>query len=276
MQGTFIENLGLSFVKTCLMTYWGNICYFGVYLICLIYLYAKYKKETEMFSVYTVFLFATIYNPVLVKYIFRYFNMDDVYYRFFWLLPVTYIMAFTSTKIVKCEQHVIRKIIFGIGIIYVLVFTGIPVKSIQDICRIPDNLYCVSNDVIEISKYIHKDTERKNIHLAVSNDLVMTIRQYDASLLLTLNRDFVLCWEGAENFQSLADSEVYPQQKAIMDVIYAGNTTNPEGFLEAIQETYTNYLVVSKSIDIDIFLRSNRFENIGETENYRIYKCLFT
>ena len=33
MQGIYIDELGLNFVKTCFKTYVGDVCFFGVFIV---------------------------------------------------------------------------------------------------------------------------------------------------------------------------------------------------------------------------------------------------
>ena len=94
MQDVYLEQLGLHFVKTCLTTYLGKVYFFGIF-IASIFLFSLYKKnKLRYFTLYTLFLFCTIFNPFLVKLIFGYFDQDEVYYRFFWLLPINIIVSF--------------------------------------------------------------------------------------------------------------------------------------------------------------------------------------
>ncbi|MCI6044204.1 hypothetical protein MR857_12965 [bacterium] len=270
MQGIYIQDLGLSFVKTCFSTYWEGLCFFGLYLFAIFFLMSSPKKEHKMLSIYTLFLFATIFNPILIKYFFVQFNMDDVYYRFIWLLPVNILLAYFFIHCIDRGNSSAQKLLIILCMVCAIIFTGNPVKYWKSAIAFPDNLYKVTDDVLEISEYIHQDAEEKNPLIAVSSDLIMTIRQYDASLILTLDRDMVICWQGSPNFQDLVYHEQYSTQKAIMDVIYGGDTSHPEEFQAAIQSTSTQYLVYSNQLDITEFLKNEGFTSIAQTENYII------
>ena len=94
MQGIYLNDLGLKFVKTCFTNYWGQIYFFGVFVVAVNWFFLAQKHRLKYFSLYTFFLFLTIYNPVLVKIFFKYFNQDSVYYRFFWLLAVNLVFGY--------------------------------------------------------------------------------------------------------------------------------------------------------------------------------------
>lgn len=272
MQGIYIHDLGLNFVKTCFTNYWGYLCFFGIYIFIVIFMFLSIKKEHKMLSIYNLFLFATIFNPALIKYFFAPFQMDDVYYRFIWLLPVNILLAYLGTQCIDLGTTAFQKAFVGICIVGTIMLVGSPVKYWKSAVNFPDNLYKVSDDVLEVSEYIHQDTTEENPRIAVAQELIMSMRQYDASLILTLDRDMVLCWQGAPNFQVLSDNEWYVYEKSIMDVIYGGNTSNPDDFRTAIQATSTQYLVYSCQLDIATFLTAEGFTPIAQTDNFVIFR----
>ncbi|MDY3765201.1 MAG: hypothetical protein SO016_00675 [Lachnospiraceae bacterium] len=271
MQGIYLEELGLGFVTTCLEKYWEGIYFFLFFLAGVIWLLFQKKKERRNMAVYVIFLVLTIFNPVLVKYFFAPFNMDDVYYRFFWLLPVSILLGYFCTMIISCVKSWWKKVLLTVGCICLILAGGEPVKEVASVLQMPDNLYKVPDDVLEISEYIHHDSQEENPRVAAELELLMTLRQYDASLYLTLDRDLALCWQGAPNFQIWASTRKYQIEKAIMDVIYAGDISRPDEFNSAVEYTSTEYLVFSKNVDIQLFLQQNGFQFLAETDSYFLY-----
>lgn len=272
MQGIYIDELGLNFVKTCFKTYVGDVCFFGVFIACIFLLFIRPQKLTKSTSAYVLLLFLTIFNPFLVKLFFSYFHQDDVYYRFFWLLPVNLVIAYSATHLIFKLHRNAKKFFTSLIIICTIIFLGSPVIYFSSLSKLPDNLYKVTDDVLEISEIIHQNSDSNTLYVAPASDLLMTIRQYDPSIILTLERDRVLCWQGAPLFQSLSENGAYQAQKPIMDVIYGGDTSNPTKFLSSIEITKTQYLVYSKDVNISSFLEDLSYQYIGETDNYIIYK----
>ena len=272
MQGIYLNDLGLKFVKTCFTNYWGQIYFFGVFVVAVLWFFLAQKHRLKYFSLYTFFLFLTIYNPVLVKIFFKYFNQDSVYYRFFWLLPVNLVITYLIVHSISCISNCVKRAITLCVIICMIVLLGSPVKYFSSLLNVPDNLYKVSDDLLEVSEYIHQDTDTPNPRVAVSADLLMTIRQYDPTITLTTVRDYALCWQGLPDFQYLLANSYYSSEKSIMDVIYGGDYSNPEAFSTSIAETATQYLVFSKTVDIQPFLQSMNYQYIAETANYIIYR----
>ena len=272
MQDVYLEQLGLHFVKTCLTTYLGKVYFFGIF-IASIFLFSLYKKnKLRYFTLYTLFLFCTIFNPFLVKLIFGYFDQDEVYYSFFWLLPINIIVSFLFVVFIDSISGYLKKFFLTLSLVCVILFLGTPVINFSSFLSLPDNLYKVPDETLEISEYIHQDATIESPRVAIAPDLLMTIRQYDASLTLTLERDRVLCWQGAPAFQDLQDDYWFQLQKPIMDVIYGGDTSNSDAFSNAIVSTGTHYVVYSKTVDIQDFLSSLGARYVAETDNYIIFR----
>lgn len=272
MQGIYLQELGIHFVKTCFSVYWGNIGFFGIYLAGIFWLLFSSKKELKMLSVYTLFLFLTIYNPILIKLFFSHFQMDDVYYRFFWLLPVSILLGYGCVRCIELGTTYIKRAFLCVGMVCVVLLIGNPAKYVSSVFKLPDNLYKVSDEVLMVSEYISHDSSEECPRAAVAPDLIMTLRQYDASIQMTLYRDTVLGWQGAPNFHNDSENPWYQRQAAIMSVIYNGDTSNPDAFIQAVLETSTEYLVYPSTIDIGAFLSAHQFTFVGQTESYIIYR----
>lgn len=272
MQGIYLKELGLKFVTTCLSKYWEGIYFLGFFIVGILWLLFQKGKAKKMMSVYVIFLVCTAFNPILVKYFLEPFQMDDVYYRFFWLLPVSILLGYFCTLGISYFNQYGMKVLIGAGCVFLIFMAGKPIKDVPSVFAMPDNLYKVSDDVLEISEYVHQDASEENPRIAVAPEILMTIRQYDASIYLTLDRDMVLCWQGSPNFQIWTRSRKYQKEKAIMDVLYTGDLSNPEAFHEAIEYTSTEYLVFSKNVDIQSFLQQNGFQFLAETDDYFLYK----
>ena len=89
MGGINLNESGLDFVRQVFVTFGGNTTVLTLFLLSVLYLALKGKKEERYVFVTTaVFLAFTVYNPFAVKYILGKLGMVNVYYRFFWILPM--------------------------------------------------------------------------------------------------------------------------------------------------------------------------------------------
>lgn len=273
MQGIYLKDYGLQFVKTCFSLYADKLLFVGIFFACILFLLTRHKNTEKQIATYILFLFVTIFNPILVNIFFRFVDMDEVYYRFFWLLPINFLIAYFCISLSDSVSGIWKKIGFYAICISLIGFLGVPVISKDSLTNLPDNLYKVSDEVLEISEYIHQNSEEDAPTVAIDSSLLMVIRQYDPSLMLSTLRDFSLCWNGSPQFQFGQNSPRYPTQKALMDVLYGGNTENTDAFIAAIQDTQTDYLVFSKAVPIQEYLSSLGISYVAETEAYLIYNC---
>lgn len=274
MQGTYISELGYHFVKTCFSLYWDGIYFFPVFLAGIMVLFFLREKVTRYIGVYVVFLFLTVFNPVLVKVFVGPLEMDDVYYRFIWLLPVQFVLAYLAVRLIDRAGYAAVKIILIAGITVGIVCGGTPVKTWQQILTRPENLYKVESDILQISDIIQEHSSGKEPRVAAAYSVLVSIRQYDASIHQTISRDNALCWQGAANFQGRLQDGQYKKQKALMDTLYGGATHNKKSFRRAVKRTATEFLVFSKSVDVRSFVEEQGFIQIGETARYYVYQLM--
>ena len=138
---------------------------------------------------------------------------------------------------------------------------------------VPDNLYKVPDSLLEICNIIHNDSEIENPKIVAPDATIhMLIRQYDPSLLLTIERDKLLYRLGNPNFNKDEDKPSYKTQDAIMEVIYYNDTSQADSFLEAINKTKTDYVILYDTSPINDFLLKNGFVNVGVCTGYVVYQ----
>ena len=99
MGGINLDESGLDFVRQVFVTFGGNTTVLTLFLLSVLYLALKGKKEERYVFVTTaVFLAFTVYNPFAVKYILGKLGMVNVYYRFFWILPMVLTIGYACTE----------------------------------------------------------------------------------------------------------------------------------------------------------------------------------
>lgn len=274
MSGVSIEGLGLAFVWECFKEYWGSCAFGFIFLIGMLFaVIIKKDKISRMFLWYTIFLVLTVYNPVLVKIIIPILNFDNEYYRFFWILPVIPVLAYYITALIWKINGTLKKGICLAAILLVLAFLGTPIQGVVTNFSMIENIYKVPNDLRAVCDVIHADSEKENPNVIFSNELNTVARQYDASLNLVLHRDAVLFRSGstvATKYRE--DNKWYQRQKTLLDVVYYEMDMEPEVFKKALQETGTDYLVLTVNLSNHDFIRACGAEAIAQTDGYVVYR----
>ena len=108
---------GFGYLWLCLREYSGGYGYFILYLLALSYIIIK-GNETEkaVFVPQSILLALTVYNPFFPMLLNRIFDVNNVYYRFFWMLPLMSLVSFASVKIIFDMQ---KKTVDGVTYSYI-------------------------------------------------------------------------------------------------------------------------------------------------------------
>lgn len=271
MNEITIAGSGWSYVKECLRAYWGETAFLGIFMILMIYFLYKKRKEHDVFVYYVFFLIFTVYNPLAVRIVIGKMGYESIYYRFFWLVPVNIILAYAAVRIVSKTKELVRQMGIVLLLILFILITGAPLMQIRDL-KLPDNLYKVEDDVLAVCELIHDDTEKENPRVATDMEMLLVMRQYDPSIQLTLSRDKVLYINGNTSFNIDTDAKSYKMQKAIVDVLYNGNYSNPGLFKQALYETDTEYLVFKENPDTAVFVENQGCTGVASAGRYLIYR----
>ena len=276
MAGVTIEELGLKFVKACMKLYWGSWWYpflFAVGLLCTL-IWGR-KKSSRIFIGYTVFLFLTVYNPVVVKYIIAKLDFENEYYRFIWILPVIPAIAYYGVSFVCAFKKRWLKAAAVIAVLGVFICLGNPLDGVVKNFACIENIYKVPDELIEICEILHQNMEKPTARPRVvfDNSLNNIARQYDPQLRLTISRNASIYRAGSTVAgEYREDSRTYKRQKAILDVIDYQIYDHAKKFRKALKKTKTKFVVVRKNEELQVFLLKNGCEQIGETDSYNIFR----
>lgn len=127
MGGINLNESGLDFVRQVFVTFGGNTTVLTLFLLSVLYLALKGKKEERYVFVTTaVFLAFTVYNPFAVKYILGKLGMVNVYYRFFWILPMVLTIGYACTKVVGGQKKGWRRYLTAAALAAVICLAEIP------------------------------------------------------------------------------------------------------------------------------------------------------
>ena len=268
---------GLTFVYACLKEYGGQTYFIGFFLVGLLYvlLYGT-RKERYFFCGIPAVLALTIYNPFFANPLIKIMNMSLEYYRFFWILPVCAMLAWICVKQMETQKAMWKKSAVAGFIVLVLIFSGTPAVSDFAALQIPQNKYKVPDELIAACELIHQDAKEnpypKSVFEYEYNTLV---RQYDGSMLLTLDRDVYLLALGSNtaSTRNLTEEEI-AQQNFIINVIQNQDVTaDPSELATVLEATKTDYLVISKSSEAVLaYLTSAGCESFADTGSYIIFR----
>ncbi|MDO5344273.1 MAG: hypothetical protein Q4E91_00805 [Lachnospiraceae bacterium] len=275
MAGVSIAETGLRYAWETLKVYWGAGMPFFVYFAAGLIWTAvdKKQKEARVFWYYTIVLGLTVYNPLLVRYLVPRWIESTVYYRFFWVLPVTIAVAYDMTLLIsKCGRRWLK--LCAAAVLLVLIGTTASVnETVLDHLQPPSNIYKVPDEVVQACALIHEDYKGEGEPKAVFTfDLEVYVRQYDASIRLSIDRETRLYYNGSQTVGNPENSKTYKRKKRILDVINSAEEVPIKQFQRAMHQTRTRYLVIPAEYACHDYLKEAGCEAFGEAGGYIVYR----
>lgn len=230
----------------------------GAFAIALIGLIATIKKDDEEVNanVKWVYGFASIITWLLATNklfaaIFIKINDVNVYWRAFWLIPVTMTISIFVTMLVFKQEKKLSRVITLVVIWFVLPYIGSYSYANQEFQR-ADNYYKIPDHALEMILEVSKD-ENDYKKLSGPQEFNVYTRQVDANILLTYDR-------------FMGDAPKY-------SICYDAINGNTENIYKKALETRTNYIIVAT----DVEQKNKTMEELGfiqlkSNENYTLYK----
>ena len=232
----------------------GSGFYFGLFLLLLIYIIIRNKKEDKyikpFFSLYPLFIGIIIANPIFY-YVVTHFIDEDVYWRSFWCLPLGITIAYGFTKMVKdIKKENIRKMEI-VAIIIAIILSGKFIYSDEFFLN-SSNAYKVPDMAFDMIMEISEDEEEFK-KVAGPEEIMVYMRQIDGTVK-------------TEDYRNI--SSVYSDDLIISKInkglvsIYAN---------ECIYNN-CNYIVVENDVERDARLETYGYFEVKTNDKYTLYK----
>ncbi|MGN0314224.1 MAG: hypothetical protein ACI4EG_05485 [Fusicatenibacter sp.] len=274
MGNISLQEQGYRFVRSCFRAFGGNTDLLALFLLAFLFLAVKGKQKEKYIFVYsTVFLGVTVYNPLIVKPVIGKLGMTTVYYRFFWILPMVLLMAYCCVKLLDEIPKGKKRSGVMIALVLIIWISGDSVIS-DGIPKVPENQYKVADDLLNVCAAIHEDTEKEYPKAVFENEFNLFARQYDGSILLTLDRDIVLLSQGSTTVSTrgLSEEEI-EDQNTIIGVIYQTDLSiDASRFMQALYDTETDYVVISAESPVREYVENAGCSFCRQTQEHIIYR----
>ena len=233
--------------------YGGTGYYTILFVLSLIYLgFSEEDKRVRTILVYIpAVMLLLFFIPVFYL---LYNNLDaGTYYRILWLMPMTAVIAYAGCKAIG--HHTRLGVIVGC---IVLVISGTYVYNSQYITK-AENLYHLPQETVEICEMIRPAEGEERVWALFPAEQVHFVRQYTTTIQMPFGRDnLVESWDYREihPLYALLQQEVIPVEE----------------LSELSIESYCNYIILLKTMEVEGDLEEYGIKLIGETENYLVYR----
>lgn len=179
--------IGWEFAQDAYQIYttYGIIQLLLISALIIILIYNK-KTENIHLALYVVFILAIILFPPMAFVLAKYFIGSAVYWRIFWLIPCSILIALVGTKIIEKFSGKFKKNLFLIALILVVILGGKNIFNINNFNK-STNLYKLPSEVIEICEMVAPNGGSTKI--VVPETIVSYIRQYNSNIDLLYGRN---------------------------------------------------------------------------------------
>ena len=250
----------------------------------------------------------TVYNPVFPVVLNSIFDVNKEYYRFIWMTPVIICVSAAAVGIVTeyaggelydksdnasgntaCgsgnDASAVRRSVFrvrqaicAVFIICLLMAGGTWLYA--DGYIVSPNVYHMPTEIPEVAEIIHEDAlknnpEDKYPRAMFEYDYNMLIRQYDAGIMLPCDREAYLnAVTGALDYDTIMEDTDYYNR--LLAVVALGIEIPEDAFTEGLEETDTEYVVVSTANEVLPYLKGCGLTVVSETANHTVLRYELT
>ena len=239
--------------------YIGSGWHYLLFAAALLFLILKRDdKENRKWLVGDTLLFAAVYIcPLTARIIMKYCIGGFVYWRMFWILPTSVILAYVAVSVCTAgKKKTIQAVCASLLMALIIVTGKNPYVGGQAIYQKSVNMQKLPADACQISNLIADTRAEGETALAVMpEDLVGYVRQYDASIRLLYGRR-----SKSEKPVRKIRRQMRKEQPKIKKLI------------RRIRQQGVNYLVFLADEQQDAKIQRNGFEKIGKVGGYSVYK----
>ncbi len=190
------------------------------------------------------------------------------YYRFFWMLPVLFLIAYQLTEALFSRQ---KKRILAAALIFALClgFGANLFISRKNLSR-PLNIYGLAPDTITVADAIMEDwgRERKKQPVAAFDMyLEYQVRTYEPRICWAVSRQAYL-YQAEHGY----DQKKYPFQQRIIAAVNEGIHGDAAKLKRSLKKLGVHYLVIRTEYDMDSYLSQLSIEPVKQSDNYTVYR----
>ena len=240
--------------------YIGSGWHYLLFAAALLFLILKRDdKENRKWLVGYTLLFAAVYIcPLTARIIMKYCIGGFVYWRMFWLLPITFVIAYFAVSCISQLKNRLFAVVLAVLMLSGLAFSGRLVYN-KDVFHKSTNYYKLPQTVLGVCDAMKKNADGEEIRAIVPDELISYVRQYDPSIHLIYGRD------------AGKDSRTDTMEAAIVYDVINNEEQDKETFREALALSGCNYLVLSEEHTMDWYAEEE-YEKIAKIDEYCIYR----
>ena len=245
-------------------SYFGMTMYPLVLIIFMIYLMRGFQSEIKKCLCCSI-LFFLLLLPILYN-VCKAIGQGAETYRFFWLLPVSLIVAVLMTDV--CRKAPGDPLVIHVMIATCIVSFG-TVLFLGDTWKMPDNAYALDDEIVDVARLVNADCKGQDVRIIAEPQVMIQLRQYSGNL----------CWAYTGRGQMLdaTDEEILdhmvddPQYRLAM-AIQQNVILNEDTLKNDMNGLKVNYVILPAESDLPSHFPVDYMNPVEHTKHYEIYK----
>lgn len=257
-----------------LRQYHGDSLYLIAFAISLVLLFLRDKKNKaassrigEKAAAAALLALLFIFNGIAYR-IAGKLTDTTTYYRFFWMLPVLFLIAYQLTEAFTSKQKT-QILLGGISLILCLAVGANFFIRRENVNR-PQNIYGLAPDTLVVADEIMEDwgTDKKTLPVAAFDMyLEYQVRTYEPRICWGISRQAYL-YQAEYGY----DAVHYPLQQEVIAAVNEGIRRDAGKLKRCLRKLGINYMVIRTEFDMDDYLAQASVQPIAHSEYYTVYK----
>ena len=267
----------ISFLIKGFQTYSGSNRIWFLLPPALVYLLIFGGKEARRTVIWPLLgMLLTVFNPLVCSILIKKATFNSRYHRFFWMVLFYLVIGYAGIHLIFRFQEKRIRLLVGAVICAAVLFLGRPVFIGKNTYRyVPAQTFeFAPKDHVQLSRILHSENQKKP-RVLFDVSLVLTYRAYDpdVSSVMTRNHLEKITTHSRENFLKLG---MKPSLTSLFLVCYYSDLTVPyEEFIDGCAVRKVDYLVIQKGAPANDYVRDAGFQEIGESDHYRVWKNVY-
>lgn len=258
-----------------LKQYQGDSLYLVAFAVSLVLLYWKGRKQQDQIGkkalTAAVLAAVFVFNELAYRIVGKLTNATT-YYRFFWMVPVLFFIAYPFTQVfvsgkkaAKAAAAVLFAVCLGFG-------ANLFFLNREYLIR-PQNIYGLDPNVISIAQAVMADWEEgqpgeeEQPVVALDMYLEYQMRTYEPRIIWGISRNAYL-YQARNGYDGLK----YVRQQHMIAAVNEGLKKDKQALRRSLDKNGVDYLVIRTEFDMDSYLSEISIRPVTQSENYTLYR----
>ncbi len=195
------------------------------------------------------------------------------YYRFFWMIPVTILIAFAFARLIRLIPWLTLKAVVFAVLIMTAAFAGF--SGTQEYTwSLPENDMMLDEEIVELAEILHEtgiEARKEPPRVLMSMDVQLLYRTYDASVVTAVSRVAYVDYLQSGNRKAV--EKKYPEESVLMYLVNGYGLPKTEDVEKALKAQKTDFVIAVTIPGVAEAFENAGCERIGKTEKHVVLRC---